>query len=111
MPKIDLTVFANNDPDFAFNLIEKRGRTKTPANLNGATVECYVKASASTKDEDADAVYIGTPIGLPEAGQVFIQMESQDVGHDNRQFYHVDVVRNGRRQTYAWGLLKKIGFA
>lgn len=109
MPKIDLSIFADNDPTFAFNLYDKRGRTRTPTDLTGATVECIVKATAATKDIDADATYIGTTTAT--AGQAVVAMDSEVVGGDNRQFYHVDVIRNGRRQTYAWGLLKKIGFS
>lgn len=111
MPKIDLTVFANNDPDFLFNLFDKHDRTRSAANLTGAAIECYVKATAATKDTDADMVYDGVIQGAATSGQVLVQMDAEDVGGDDRQFYHLDVIRNGRRQTYAWGLIKKIGFA
>jgi hypothetical protein len=110
VPKIDISVFANNDPTFAFNLYDKRGRIRTATDLTGATVECYVKANATTKDVDADAMYTGY-VPAPTTGQVIVSMSSTAVGGDARQFYHLDVVRNGRRQTYAWGVIKKLGFA
>jgi len=112
MPKIDLTVFVNNDPSFIFNLSERRGRQKEPSNLTGALLECYVKKDAATPDTAAKVYKSPTEIELLDAaqGRVAIHMDSDDVGNKDRQFYHLDVVRNGRRQTYAWGLLKKLGF-
>lgn len=115
MPKIDLTIYVENDPDVIFNLKKRIGRIVTPLDLTGYLVEFYVKTEVGQHNSDAlkyastggqRHITIVTP---PGNGQVIVELDAADVGGPEKQFYNLDVVKNSRRQTYAWGVIKKIG--
>lgn len=107
MSRTDLEVVEGNDPTVEFTLYERTSNgVRTPTDLTNAVVECYVKGDLAVTDSAA-IKYIATVTDAP-AGRVRVDMLSADVGGTNVQFYHLDVMRNGRRQTYAYGTLKKV---
>lgn len=113
MSQQTLEVVENNDPSIEFTLYTVSGTTKTPVNLSGVTIECYIKTSKEDTDTAAVAKYTVangkiTVITPATAGRLRVDMLAADVGSTTAQFYHLDVVAAGRRTTYAYGAIKKI---
>lgn len=109
MPETPLEFVENNEPTVTFTLRERLAdNTRRPADLTGATVELYVKDSPNVDDADALVIYTTTPgdgitvVGQPLDGVVEVQF-TLVATESGQRWYHLDVVRNGKRLTYAFG--------
>jgi hypothetical protein len=112
MSKLDVEIVEGNDPSVEFTCYDVDAvGNRTAANLTGALIECYVKANRSVADlESIKYDTVGGSIVITDAagGKARVDMDSDDVGSVTVQWYHLDVIRNGRRITYAYGALKKV---
>lgn len=107
MPSAPLGFIAGNDPLVTFTLYSAPG---TVANLTGATLDLYLKSGPNVSDTDPTTLtYTSTQLNSPlvitnaTGGVVTMQFHASDlVGHE---WYHLDVVTNGLRLTYAYGSL------
>jgi hypothetical protein len=86
--------------------------TVTPTDLTSAVLECYVKESKDIAD-DADSVLVLTSASAteievidPEAGTCRVFFD--DVNMTQFKWYHLDVIKSGRRLTHAYGKIKVI---
>lgn len=113
MTKLELETVENNDALRSFTLSRKLADgTVQPVDLTNASVEFYLKANADQADADAIALYStgGGAITITDAaaGKLDVQFVAANVSVPGKYAYHLDVIKNGRRVTYAFGLLRVI---
>jgi hypothetical protein len=108
-----LEVIEGNDPTITFTCydVDSSG-VRTTTNLTDATIECYVKDNPATAD-NAEGVTVYSTVDAsititnPTGGKCRVDFEAAAfVG--NVSYYHLDVIRAGRRLTYAYGAVKKV---
>lgn len=112
-----LDLIEGNDPDVVFTCKTRDNSTppvETVVNLNLATVELYIKTNAGVSDTDPTTIKYSTAttptkIAITDAanGKVTVYFTSADIGGAGTKYYHLDVIKNSRRQTYAFGPLRK----
>lgn len=117
-----LEVIENNDP--TVDLLCQRENTLTGLvtleNLTGATVEMYVKATKLIADDDASVkVYTNASATeievvnatVPDHGVAGVacvaRVHFEDIDLD-RKWYHLDVIKAGKRETFAYGKLRVV---
>jgi hypothetical protein len=108
-----LEIIEGNDPSIEFTCYDvSSSGVRTTTNLTDALIECYVKDNPATPDAgDSVTVYstadASVTIVNPTGGKCRVDFEAAAfVG--NVSYYHLDVVRAGRRLTYAYGPVKKV---
>jgi hypothetical protein len=109
-----LEIIEGNDPSIEFTCYDvSSAGVRTTTNLTGATIECYVKDNPATADNAVTGVtkYSTTAGSItivnPTGGKCRVDFGAAAfVG--NVSYYHLDVIRSGRRLTYAYGPVKKV---
>lgn len=99
----ELTLYEANN-EVANVTIYEEG-TDTPQDLTGATVEIYLKASASATDASATKLSTATgEITITDAadGEVTVVFPAQSAGVT---WWRIDAVISGQRRTAAYGRL------
>jgi hypothetical protein len=110
----DLTIIEGNDPSIGFTLydVDSAG-VRTTVNLTGATVECYVKDNPATLDNAVSGVTkytmdnAGVEVTNPTGGVLRVHFTAAAFVAPVT-YYHLDVIRAARRQTYAYGKITKV---
>lgn len=113
MSHTPLQVIEGNDPSITFTCydIDSSG-VRTTTNLTDAVIECFVKDNPATSDAHESVAIYSTTAGSiaivnPTGGKCRVDFEAAAfVG--NVSYYHLDVIRAGRRLTYAYGEIKKV---
>lgn len=102
---LNLTLRERND-ETIFVTITSAG---TPYDLTGHNVECWIKPSAATSDEDPASFTMSTVTGEvtitdPLAGTARIEVPSANLPDPGKRFIRVDVLSaDGKRKTAAYG--------
>lgn len=79
-----------------------------PYDLDGATVQLVMKASASMADTDPEVTVLSTATGEveitdPGAGQIRVHITRDRLQRSGLRWWRLDVVRPGARRTAVYG--------
>lgn len=114
MSHMPLEVIEGNDPSIIFTCydVDSSG-VRSTANLTDATIECYVKDNPSTSDGAPGVTLYSTALNNititnATGGKCRVDFEAAAFENQNVSYYHLDVIRAGRRLTYAYGAIKKV---
>ena len=97
----NVEVIAGDDPQLSWLLWDRTApREREPADLTDAEVHFTLSVGRDewTKELDPSMIRVEPP------NRVIVSVDSEDVDRA-RTRYRLDVVRDGRRQTYAYGTL------
>lgn len=100
----DLSVFEINN-ETATAVVYQEGTT-TPQSLSGATIELYVKTTASTTDGDSSTVKLSTATGeitITDAANGAISITFPSFASPGTRWYRLDTIITGKRRTAAYG--------
>ena len=106
---VSVSVYERNDPLVTFTIQNRNLITgvKTPYDLTGSTLECYVKTSPTTADTIIIAKYVsGSGCTITDAvnGVLTVQFLSTDATlAPGTYFYRIDALKTSRRNTLAQG--------
>lgn len=112
----DIEFVENNDPIAEFVCTRSRleldgTTTSTPQNLQDALIECYVKTGKDVADDDPSTILYSsdTPgdVTVVDEASGICQVNFEDVTRTHN-WYHLDVVKDGRRLTFAYGKIKVV---
>jgi hypothetical protein len=108
-----LEVVEGNDPSITFTCYDlDSSGVRTTANLTDATIECFVKDNPSTADNAVGVTKYSTEdmtitITNPTGGKCRVDFLAAAFP-STKTYYHLDVIRAGRRLTYAYGPVERI---
>lgn len=108
----EIKVVENNDPLVTVTVrVKDEDGNRRAYDLTGATIQLYVKSAR--EDTDAAALFTytsSTEIVVTDAtgGVLTIQFAASDIDSAGTYYYHLDAIKNLKRQTVMFGPLKVV---
>jgi len=115
LPPVDLEFVEGNDSTIRFRFQRLRaGGIIVKEDLTGAAVELFIKDNVAKLDTDVGVIKYSivsgeiTVVAPATDGVVDVAFKAADIGGLSLRWYHLDVVKSARRQTFFYGEIRKV---